>query len=389
MRMFIAGLVATIVLVTSASAPPAGAATIDKGARPGGLVVQPGQIVVQPPEKILVPVPSGPPVNFVRPELPPVLQGGPKPDFYIAPGVEGIYAQLRTPSRTRPVPLAPYEPYRSPATPADPTKFNTRQIVVKFVEGSAIRLRENALVVSGEPTATETSSRLARASLEPPMVQADLDDFSKQVQSFGGIAGRAAPGVEENDLRLLRQAAERNSRAEQPDPNLFYFVFLPELKPEDADRALQTLMKHRIVEVAYFQPIPFNAVDKPPQTTLSVTGSQGYRSAAPVGIDAVFARNFAGGRGEGIRAADIEAVGTRTTKICPRWASHSASTGEANMEQRFSARLPRWRTVWRHGYCAERDGGLVFGHESEPVSRHLFLQCGQRAADDRPRASCR
>lgn len=303
MRTLLAGVSAAIVLAMGMAATAPAQEQIIKPGRPAPIAVpQPGQVVVPPPGKIVIP-PSDSPIDLTPP---PSLEGAPKPQYFVAPGIEGVYAQLRKPSRTKDVPLKPYEPYGSIATPADPSKFNVRQVVVKFVEGSGVRLREGALVVSAEPAATESAARLPRAGLEPGMVQADLATFNEEIRSFRGFAGRAAPGVDELDLLRLRQAAERSTRLEQPDLNLFYFVHLPQMQPEEAQRALQTLAKHRIIETAYFQPIPHNAVDKPPTTTISVTNSQGYVTAAPAGIDAAFARNFAGGRGENVRVADIE-----------------------------------------------------------------------------------
>lgn len=233
----------------------------------------------------------------------------PPPERYIQPGIEGVYQQLRTfeGSGYKEVPLQPYEPYHSPVTPADPALFHIRQIVVKFVEGSGVRLREGNLVVSQEPGATETRSRLGRMGLEPAMVAADLKLFNQDVAATQGFADRSAPDVDELDLQRLRQAAERSSRFEQPDLNLFYYVYLPEMAPEEAQRVLQRLQRYRSVEVAYFQPIPFDAADKSPTTTLNVFPSQDYLRAAPLGIDVDFARNFTGGLGQGVRIVDIEA----------------------------------------------------------------------------------
>lgn len=310
MRALLVGVSAAIVVAMGMVSSAPAQEQIVRPPRPGQVgTPQPGPVVGTPSVRIVIPPQDAPAIDLTPP---PRLEGAPPPQYFVAPGIEGVYAQLRRPSRMKEVPLAPYERYGGIATPADPSKFNVRQVVVKFVEGSGVRLREGTLVVAAEPAATESAARLPRAGLEPAMVQADLATFNEEIRSFRGFAGRAAPGVDELDLLRLRQAAERSTRFEQPDLNLFYFVHLPQMQPEEAQRALQTLAKHRIIETAYFQPIPHNAVDKAPTTTISVTNSQGYATAAPAGIDAAFARNFAGGRGEDVRVADIE-YGWNTT----------------------------------------------------------------------------
>lgn len=312
MRALLVGVSAAIVVAMGVATSAPAQEQIVRPPRPGQIgTPQPGSgVVVSPPVRIVIPPADAPAIDLTPP---PRLENAPQPEYFVAPGIQGIYAQLRKPARFKDVKLAPYEPYRSPATPADASKFNLKQVVVKFVEGSGVRLREGELVMSAEPAAIESRERLSRAALDPESVQAELAAFNEEIRSFRGFAGRAAPGVDELDLMRLRQAAERSTRFEQPDLNLVYFVHIPEVtQPELAQRALQTLSKHRIVEAAYFQPIPHNAVDKAPTTTISVTNSQGYATAAPAGIDAAFARNFAGGRGENVRIADIE-YGWNTT----------------------------------------------------------------------------
>jgi hypothetical protein len=242
------------------------------------------------------------------------------PQFYIRPGLTGIYAQLEAEAQHRPGPgpfrnlgptiptrvLAPYQPYATPQTPPEASKFNLRQIVVKFVEGSAIRLRNDELVISASADAQETRPmRLGRSGLEPQDVDAELSLFNQIVRKVGSVR-RATTRVEETDLTLLRHRAEANTGLEQPDLNLFYFVILHNLPPEAIRDTLARLRKLRMVETAYFQPIPFDATDIPPPTTIDVTNSQGYFMSAPVGVDVNFARRFAGGQGEGVRIADIE-----------------------------------------------------------------------------------
>ena len=106
---------------------------------------------------------------------------------------------------------------------------------------------------------------------------------------------------------MLHRRAEHESGVELPNPNLFYFVHSQRTEPEAAAKLLPALRRLSIVEASYFQPIPFDAVDIAPTTTIDVTPQQGYFRPSPVGIDVDIARRFAGGRGEGVRIVDIEA----------------------------------------------------------------------------------
>jgi serine protease len=240
------------------------------------------------------------------------LELAPLPHDFIEPGIEGLYAELRRGAEqdgneeTRPEKLVPYEPYKSPDTPPDESAFNLRQIVVKFAEGSAVRLRSGVLQRSEDPESLDTAARLSRFGLEPEHVTTDLLRLQRLVAATGGTIGRGVPAIEERDLFLLRKRAEANAHREMPDMNLFYYVHLPAMDPETVHKVLEELRRLRSVEVAYLQPIPFNATDILPVTTIDVTPAQNYFRAAPTGIDVDYARNFAAGRGGGVRIVDIE-----------------------------------------------------------------------------------
>lgn len=265
---------------------------------------------------------TGPVVGPIN--VPPVLPGGerppsrlpaqpprslanpPDPQSFIAPGAVGLYGAMPRPAR-EPVRLSPYAPYASPETPADPARFNIQQIVVKFAEGSSLRLNGSRLSVSVDAKSGENRSRLLRSGVDAAIVRRQVASFNDLVGRSRGAVGRAAPQVDADVLAGLRRLAERNSGSEMPDPNLFYFVHTQGAKPADAEALLVALRRLRIVEAAYFQPIPFDAQDIPPTTTIDVTPQQGYFGASPAGVDVNIARRFPGGRGEGVRIVDIEA----------------------------------------------------------------------------------
>ena len=259
-------------------------------------------------------VPAVPPFDTTwkpaRPALPSVEDGAP-PERYIAPDIRGLYARLQAEEadpRGHRVPpkvqrLKPYQPYQNPVTRDEANAINRKQVVVKFAEGTGVRLRDGKLQMSTEASAQETRARLARTSGQ---VRQDLVAMTAAIAQARGTVGRAAEGVDESDLSRLRRAAERGSGREMPDPNLFYFVHLPDADTATAEKLLATLRSLRTLELAYFQPVPYPAADIPPITTVDVTASQGYFGRAPVGIDVNFARKFTGGRGDTIRIIDVE-----------------------------------------------------------------------------------
>ncbi|WP_299715301.1 hemopexin repeat-containing protein [uncultured Tenacibaculum sp.] len=83
------------------------------------------------------------------------------------------------------------------------------------------------------------------------------------------------------------------------DPKSFFLI---ESKPKDLERIKKDFLASDLVEAAYIKP---PAVE-PNGSTPDFTGNQGYLEAAPQGVDARFAWQFGGGRGEGIDIIDIE-----------------------------------------------------------------------------------
>lgn len=111
---------------------------------------------------------------------------------FVAPGMEGLIPALRAAPPAPRDGLAAYQPYTAPRTTADPSRFRIRQIVVKFVEGSGVRLRDGEL--QALPAAENTTrSRLSRRGLEPAAVTADLAAIARLLKAAGATASPAAP----------------------------------------------------------------------------------------------------------------------------------------------------------------------------------------------------
>jgi len=231
----------------------------------------------------------------------------PDPESFVAPDVQGLYSSIAADTGKAAPGLVAYVPYTSPETPADPTLFNTAQIVVKFVEGSNVGLDLGKFVVGKDTEDRANRERLSRSACEPSTVKRSVRAFNTLVARSKVAVGRAAPQVEPELLAGLHRRAERDSGREMPNPNLFYFVHDERTTPGGSADLLAAIQRLPIVEAAYFQPIPFDATDISPPTSIDVTGQQGYFRASPTGIDVDFARRFSGGRGEGVRIVDIEA----------------------------------------------------------------------------------
>ena len=109
----------------------------------------------------------------------------PDAETFIAPGIQGLYDSLAADPPAEPrSDLEPYVSYTSPDTPADPEFFNIAQIVVKFVEGSSLRLDGAKLVVTREVKSRANADRLRRAGVK-------LTTLRRQVAAFNSLIAPA------------------------------------------------------------------------------------------------------------------------------------------------------------------------------------------------------
>jgi hypothetical protein len=197
--------------------------------------------------------------------------------------------------------------YTSPETPPDRDRFFIQQIVVKFHEGSGVRLRRGqftTLAAAGEPF-----NEPIPPDVDPKQVDADLAQINALL---AGLKGRATPQrmfatVTEAQIAALRTRAALVSGRIAHDLDLLHFIMLDSEDAKLAESLLKSLAALPSVEAVYLQPRTAPAADIAPQTTLDLAPSQGYFGAAPGGIDVDYARRFRGGRGEGVRIVDVEA----------------------------------------------------------------------------------
>ncbi|MGB1283008.1 MAG: hemopexin repeat-containing protein [Polaribacter sp.] len=85
------------------------------------------------------------------------------------------------------------------------------------------------------------------------------------------------------------------------DPKSFYHIS----EVNNLEKMRDELLKNDLVEAAYIKPAATDP-GRADLTTPDFSANQGYLNPAPRGLDAKFAWNFGGGRGEGIDIIDVE-----------------------------------------------------------------------------------
>ncbi|QRK12436.1 S8 family serine peptidase [Archangium violaceum] len=208
------------------------------------------------------------------------------------------------------------------------------RLVVKFHEGSRVRLRGNALAsLASERSSSERSRFFGRG-----LTEARLTDDLRSVQSLLERAPRTH-GLrrllqeDEAVLEARQLSGESASGRQLADLNLYFEVpLLPGTTAERVAALVEALNAVESVEVAYAEPPAEPAVvgagldtvvssllaasDLPPTTPL-YESRQGYLDAAPRGIDARYAWTVLGGSGSGVRIVDVESGWNTTHEDMP------------------------------------------------------------------------
>jgi len=225
-----------------------------------------------------------------------ILQAG------IINGPVGTTAQPSyQPGELHPRVILPPSPFRTIPKGFDPWVWT-----VKLHEGTAIRLRNGGLKVDAAALDSEALFRRDRLKLSAGLINEGLGALEMWLQIFGG---KVAPlmGAAEKDLDQLRQNGQQRSGRELADLNLYYAIKLPESLGEGTLlMALDALRGLSIVEDAYPTPIGEGASLGAAPIGDDLTAEQGYRAAAPAGIDDLYMDNHAGNDGDGVNVVDIE-----------------------------------------------------------------------------------
>ncbi|MEP0826890.1 MAG: S8 family serine peptidase [bacterium] len=166
-----------------------------------------------------------------------------------------------------------------------------RYVVVKFQEGSSVRLRGNNLTAE----ANHVNSAKQAEKLLAPYINGQFERHFK-VKS-------------EHELERARTIAEASSKHQLADLNLYYRIQVN--SAAEGEDLVNHLNQLDIVEIAYIEPVPEPAGDIAPPTP-DYEFYQDYLFAAPGGVDAEYAKTQSGGDGTGVKIIDIEFEWTET-----------------------------------------------------------------------------
>ena len=154
--------------------------------------------------------------------------------------------------------------------------MNGTVVIVKFSEGTSIRLRAGNLTTLGH------------------------DDLSVIHKLLRAHKGRIIERIFDEVSNETRHDLQRKSGRTLADLNLYYRILLPGEDKSLVENLIDSLNQLPIVEIAY-------SLAKPaPPSTPDFTSYQGYLNAAPGGINARYSWTIPGGTGSGVKIVDIE-----------------------------------------------------------------------------------
>ncbi|WP_257451504.1 S8 family peptidase [Archangium lipolyticum] len=230
--------------------------------------------------------------------------------------------------------LEPRLPTIKPTLPELDEETPVQRLVVKFQEGTRVRLRGGRMQALGTERGEHEWRRMKRYGLSDGRVMADLTTAHSVVERIPrrGQLGRL---FRETELTLAdhKHRAEERTGKEMADLDLYYEVPLQGgVRAREVNALVMQLNSLDSVEIAYAEPMPepamvdFGAVVRDPRTelppvptTFLYDNQQGYLNAAPLGIDARYAWTVRGGGGEGVRIVDVEGAWNDKHEDLPRF----------------------------------------------------------------------
>jgi len=207
------------------------------------------------------------------------------------------------------------EPRLSTVKPTSPeldSETPVERVVVKFHEGTRVRMRQGLIrAMSGERNQDERG-RMARYKLSEGRLDQDLTEAQRVMKRSRrwGTPGRLFR-QDESALAERKRSAENLSGKEMADLDLYFEVPLePGMKASEVEELIEQLNALDSVEIAYAEPVMWAASVEASSDRFSSSARhdtrQGYLDAAPTGIDARYAWTVPGGRGAGVKLVDVE-----------------------------------------------------------------------------------
>ncbi|MFL5353535.1 S8 family peptidase [Archangium sp.] len=215
--------------------------------------------------------------------------------------------------------VKPTSPELEPETPV-------QRLVVKFHEGTRVRLRGGLIQVLASERSKAEHGRLARLGLSENKVRKDLVS-ALRVLALVPRMGPAGRLFRQDELTLAehKRLAEERSGKEMADLDLYFEVPLrPGTLAQDVNELVMKLNALDSVEIAYAEaatePAFFgrsSEADAAPSADFEAR--QGYLDAAPGGIDARYAWRLPGGTGTGVNIVDVEGAWNDSHEDLPRF----------------------------------------------------------------------
>jgi len=211
------------------------------------------------------------------------------------------------------VPRRPADKLQHPSVSNDTPPAH---LVVKFHEGTRVRLRDGVLIALERED--RDRSDLAARGLTEARVDEDVAEAQRLILIEPRVRGIGRVFQQGEDLLAEhRRRGEERSGRELADLNLYYRLsLLPRTTADQVKELLAALNALLSVEIAYAQPPPKPPADIPPPTP-SFESFQGYLDPAPLGIDARYSWTQPGGRGQGVRIVDVEGAWNTTHEDLP------------------------------------------------------------------------
>jgi serine protease len=229
------------------------------------------------------------------------------------------------------------EPRLSTVKPTSPeldAETPVERVVVKFQEGTRVRLRQGLIrAMSGERSQDERG-RMARHGLNDQRLERDLGDAQREMKRSRrwGTPGRLFR-QDETDLAQRKQQAEERSGKEMADLDLYYEVPVePGMTAAEVQELVDRLNAMDSVEIAYAEPVMWAASVAGEDSRVSSSARhdtrQGYLDGAPAGIDARYAWTVPGGRGAGVKLVDVEGAWNTRHEDLPTFFHQGGTTFE-------------------------------------------------------------
>jgi hypothetical protein len=201
--------------------------------------------------------------------------------------------------------LAPRAAAVKPVQTEPDERLHADVLVLKFHEGSRVRLEDGLLVAHHAERTEAEAFRLERADLDADQIEVSVQ-IANDLLAGQGMIERLFVEADPEALAMEQAAGEQLTGEELADLDLYYQVVLDVPDVMAIAELADALNQLAGVEIAYAQPIAEDAApDLHPPTTNHVP-QQDYLNAAGNGFDAQAAWTWPGGRGEGVRMVDVE-----------------------------------------------------------------------------------